>query len=169
MSPERSRDIPSDTFAQMTLSGNVPIDDFIKDVYAARSISLGVLSDMIRYTKTRAELVRTYGPDGMLKFEAIRGMDLPDTDVTSSSGPSLSRVRQEDAQLWRELMSVPGPIRRRLGQAIGVDAQILREMDAAEQEMAPPVPPMGGPVPPLPVNGNGPPITNRIARGGNYE
>jgi hypothetical protein len=101
----------------------------------------------------------------------IRGMDLPDVDVTVNAGPSLSRVRGEDVETFTKLAGLPGPQRRVLGQLLGVDRTLLQQMDQAEMEtqaMQMQQAVQGAQLAAaMPQNGNGngkPQPTNRLAR-----
>lgn len=171
IAPDKTKDIPVGTLEGLIETGNVPIDDFIKDVYAARSISFGVLADYINYTWTQARWVRTYGPDGAVKFQQVRGSDMPDVDVTVSSGPSMSKVAKEDLEKYMQLSGLTPARRRTVGKLLGVDSELLRQMEQddiedMQQQMAMQQVAMSMQPPPGPpeANGNGAKPNNRIAR-----
>lgn len=140
MPEERTKDIPVGTLKGLIETGNIPIDDFIQDVYAERSVSWGVLADYISYTWTRERAIRTYGRDGEAVFEMVSSDSLTDIDVAVSSGPSMSRLDKEELEKYQQLASLSPARRRTVGRIMGIDAELLNQMDEddkmdAEYEM----------------------------------
>jgi len=147
-----SKDIPVGTLKQLIDSGNVPINTFVLAIYAAESISFTNLACYIRKYETEERSIRYRGKTGKLEYAASRGIDLPDVDVTCSAGPSLSNIKAEEIQAVTSLAALPGPMRRLIGRAQGVDESLLDEMDEAQAAM-PVVPGQPGAAP-----GSGAPV-----------
>jgi hypothetical protein len=133
--PQDSKDIPVGTLKQMTDSGNVNINAFMRAVYAAESISFTLLLAYLRKYDTEQRWIRFRGKDGKQAFELIRGIDLPDADITCSAGPDLSNVTEETIKAAMQLSQMPKELRRIIGRASGIDDSMLEELDQAQAEM----------------------------------
>lgn len=179
LTPQSSKDIPVRTTQMLLQTGEISADDMAEQVREALSPLIGTWYDLKRGIMTERQLVRLRGPDGVPAWQAMRGEEMPDSDVVVGSGPVWDEFDAERGQQFQQLFQVP-PALAGMPQTwpaywslLGEVANIPQEMIAkATRILMPPAqgaPAPGGiPAPPM-MGGQGAPsampqpIANRMA------
>lgn len=160
--PQETKNIPVGTVQAMEQQGEIPVEHHKQKLWQAESIFFGVWLDMIRELWTEKRLVRMLGPQGQVIFQSLRGMDLPNADVTVSAAPAIDNIDPAEVNALLAVLNAPPPMRKLLARKYNIPAQDMQQFEQDEMEWMQKqqsmmgAPPMGGgPGGPMPAGGPG--------------
>lgn len=118
--------------AQQT--GSVPTNHFLKSVQRELGPFYGVICDWARICWDQQRWIRFQGPMGAMSYMALSGADIPNADFVMSADPATKQMDLEQTQAALNWYQLPPPLRKVLGPKMGVDQQVIDDIDSAEMQ-----------------------------------
>jgi hypothetical protein len=135
LTPENSKNIAASTVNQLTQLGEIPTEDHIASLQAEESIFFGNVLDMIIHYWTEERVIRTMGPDGVMKFLKLKGDYIPNADIVVGSGHTLSMAKSEEFKTFIEWSQLDDAARIVGAELLNLSPGIVRKYELARQAM----------------------------------
>ncbi len=141
--PDQSKDVAYRSLLLQKESGDIPVEDHKQIWREDEGLFLGCVLDVSVYNSSEARAIRYLGDDGAMKFQMLRGSDIPNVDVVVGTPPQIKQGALDEVGALTQWAQIPiASLRRIVARRLNLAPSEVAEVEA---ELSAPQMPPGGP------------------------